>query len=140
MRRIEDHAFTDSHSLEGVITRGGLEYIGVRAFSNCDLESVTIGGGVDTIGESAFDSSTYLKYIIIGGDIKTIGPRAFGSVMYAQEEGLLMLIYGTGAPAEAGHDLFDRAQIYQIRVPAELVDTYKNAKEWSVQAQYIVSL
>ena len=140
VRRIEDHAFTDSHSLEGVITRGGLEYIGVRAFSNCDLLRVTIGGSVDTIGESAFDSSTNLKYIVIGGDIKTIGPRAFGSVMYAQEEGLLMLIYGTGAPAEAGHDLFDRAQIYQIRVPAELVDTYKNAKEWSVQAQYIVSL
>lgn len=140
VRRIEDHAFTDSHVLKGVITRGGLEYIGVRAFSNCGLESVSIGGGVDTIGESAFDSSTHLKYIVIGGDIKTIGPKAFGSVMYTQEEGLLMLIYGTGAPAEAGHDLFNLAQIYQIRVPAELVDTYKNANEWSVQAQYIVSL
>lgn len=140
VRRIEDHAFTDSHVLEHVTTRGGLEYIGVRAFSNCNLVRVTIGGSVDTIGESAFDSSTHLKYIEIFGDIKTIGPRAFGSVMYAQEEGLLMLIHGKGAPAEAGHDLFNLAQIYQIRVPAELVDTYKNANEWSVQAQYIVSL
>lgn len=140
VRRIEDHAFTDSHVLEHVTTRGGLEYIGVRAFSNCNLVRVTIGGGVDTIGESAFESSTHLKYIEIFGDIKTIGPKAFGSVMYTQKEGLLMLIHGKGAPAEAGHDLFNLAQIYQIRVPAELVDTYKNANEWSVQAQYIVSL
>lgn len=140
VRRIEDAAFADSHVLEGVITRGGLEYIGVRAFSNCDLVRVTIGGGVDTIGDSAFDSSTNLKYIEFGGDIKTIGSRAFGSVMYAQEEGLLLMIRGEGAPAQAPQNMFEGAQIHKIKVPLMLVYTYQHAEGWSVQAQYIEAL
>ena len=68
-----------------------------------------------------------------------IGEKAFGGIQFG-DDGLVLKIRGKGAPAKTSDNMFEGAKIKEIQVLTELVDTYKNADGWKIQAQYIKPL
>ncbi|MBO4278269.1 MAG: hypothetical protein J5891_00480 [Spirochaetales bacterium] len=59
-------------------------------------------------------------------------------VWYLKEQGLSIKIRGKGEPAKLDEKAFEGANISEILVPAELVDTYK--EKWSVVKDQIKAL
>ena len=62
---IGEYAFTDCKNLESVALPSTLMRIGEGAFAGCPLESVTIGGRIETIGASAFEDCRKLRVVEI---------------------------------------------------------------------------
>ena len=63
--------------LKTITIPDSVEKIGEGAFSCClELESVTFGAGLKTIGGGAFDS-TALKRVVIPANVETVGDTAF---------------------------------------------------------------
>ena len=60
---IDDAAFSGSYSLGSVIIPNSVTTVGWYAFYNCGLDSLTIGKGVTTIGEHAFDGNWWMKTV-----------------------------------------------------------------------------
>jgi len=76
--KLGNYAFNHCSSLSSVTMGAGVQSIGEGTFGDCDtLENVTIGSGVETIGKSAFEDCDTLKSVVIGNKVTTIGDRAF---------------------------------------------------------------
>ena len=54
-----------------------VRYIGDRAFQDISVTSVTLPGGLESIGSGAFEGCRALRDITIPGGVKTIGENAF---------------------------------------------------------------
>ena len=74
---ISDYAFWRCNGLTSVTIGDGVTTIGNRAFQDCGLTSVTIGDGVTAIGESTFSGCSNLMSVTIGKNVQTIGDEAF---------------------------------------------------------------
>ena len=99
-----------------------------NAFYYCDnLTSITIPNSVNSIGSSAFYNCTGLTSINIPDGVTSIGYYAF-----SQCTSLTSIIINATTPPRLG-DLgtFDNTNDCPIYVPAESVDAYKNANNWS---------
>ena len=60
------------------VTKEGLKAVGNRSFSKCEyLQKVTIGEGVESVGEWAFVNCARLTTVVITGSCKRIEQRAF---------------------------------------------------------------
>ena len=156
---IGDFAFRDCHSLTSVtipdsvtaigasvfcycrsltsITIGdSVTTIGVGVFWNCsNLTSVTIPDSVTTIGNYAFRGCTSLTSVTIGDSVTTIGKWAF------RDCDSLTSVYckATTPPTLKSSFVFDsNADGRKIYVPAESVEAYKAATNWSEYAADIV--
>ncbi len=70
-------AFDHCNNLTSVTIPGGVKTIGGSAFGSCILESVTILDGVTTIGDSAFFLCEEMKKITIPNSVTSIGRAAF---------------------------------------------------------------
>ena len=71
-------AFMACPNLETVSIAGSVEVIGNSAFSGCaKLTEVIIGDGVKTIEGNAFGECTSLESVVIPGSVDTIGDAAF---------------------------------------------------------------
>ena len=107
-----------------------------RAFSNCySLTSVNIPDSVTEIGEWAFCNCDSLTSVNIPDSVTTIGEDAFGSC------DSLTSVYckATTPPALGGTYVFDdNGSGRKIYVPAESVEAYKSATNWSEYASAIV--
>ena len=65
-------------TLTSVTIPGGVTTIGTRAFQNCTaLTSITIPNSVTSIGDSAFASCSALTSIVIPSSVTSIGGGAF---------------------------------------------------------------
>ena len=110
--------------------------IGNRAFNYCrSLTSVTIGDSVTTIGDYAFSDCDSLTSVTIPDSVTTIGNYAF---YYCRS---LTSVYceATTPPTLGDSYVFDyNASGRKIYVPAESVEAYKAATNWSEYADYIV--
>ena len=77
LKYICDHAFS-THSLKSISIPGGVEEIGEYAFNSCqELESLTLNEGLVTIGRSAFNCCKNLQSIIIPHTVRRIEEDAF---------------------------------------------------------------
>ncbi|MCL1931656.1 MAG: leucine-rich repeat domain-containing protein [Treponema sp.] len=75
---MERNAFASCHSLVSVTIGGGITSMGEMAFRNCsNLTSVTIGNGVTSIGEYAFEDCSSLASVTLGNGVTSIGMCAF---------------------------------------------------------------
>lgn len=114
---IEQYAFSGCTNLESVTTNGtsGVN-IGQYAFQSCSkLELVDLKNtGANTIGANAFASVASLTHLIIRSE--TVSALSATSALTGTK-----IASGTGA----------------IYVPAELVDSYKAATNWSTYAVQI---
>ena len=107
---------------------------GNGAFTSSNLTTATIGNGVTTIGENAFAVCINLVTVTIGTGITTIGDSAFANSNLS----LASVTVKATTPPELGGGVFNEsANNMVIYVPAESVETYKAAINWSDYALYI---
>ena len=119
-----------------VIIGDNVTRIGYGAFYECSsLTSVTIGDSVTTIGWHAFAYCESLTSVTIPNSVTTIGDEAFKSCSS------LTSVYceATTPPTLGGSYVFYYNKFgRKIYVPAESVEAYKAAKNWSNYASSIV--
>ena len=133
---ISKSAFISCGSLTSIDIPNSITSIGDSAFASCGLTSVTIPNSVTEIGREAFMSCGYLTSVTIGNSVKTIGNDAFGY------NGSLtsVTIQATTPPTLGGDTVFAETNNCPIYVPAESVDAYKAATNWSSLADRISAI
>lgn len=109
--------------------------IGTQAFYNSTLEEVQMPKIV-TIGVSAFYNCKKLIEIDLPNSIENIGSSAFRYCI-----GLKTIYCRATTPPICGSNILNGAtSLLNIYVPAESVDAYKAASEWSNYASYIKAI
>ena len=151
-------AFYNCRGLTSVTIGNGITSIGNEAFSYCSgLTSVTIPNSVTSIGASAFSYSG-LTSIDIPNSVTSIENYAFyycsgltsidipnsvtsiGDSAFSYCRGLTSItIQATTPPTLAHVNAFNNTNNCPIYVPAESVDAYKTATNWSSLASRIQS-
>lgn len=80
VEEIETTLFRDNKNINKLTLGGSLKSIGANTFSGCTaLTEVIIPPLVETIGASAFEGDSNLKTIIMGHSVKEIGDKAFNN-------------------------------------------------------------
>ena len=106
----------------------GITSIRDYAFQYCSgLTSVTIPEGVTSIGRSAFTVCSSLTSITIPNSVTNIKYLAFNSCRSLSSVTCL----ATTPPKLENYTAFNNTNNCPIYVPAESVDTYKAASQWS---------
>ena len=105
--------------------------IGEFAFQySRSLQSAVIGNGVYTIGRNAFKSCRYLTTLQLGASLSSIEKDAFRDCDSLRT----IICYATTPPALASGSArsfdADKSRI-TLYVPAESIESYRNAEEWS---------
>ena len=110
--------------------------IGERTVWNCSsLTSVTIPNSVTSIGNNAFESCSELTSVTIPNSVTSIGDGAFCNCTKTS-----IICEATNPPTLAGTTVFDYMNNRPIYVPADSVDTYKAAENWSEYANRIQAI
>lgn len=122
---IAESAFWTCRGLTSVTIPNSVTEIGYNVFNDCTgLTSVTIGNSVTEIGGSAFIFCKGLTSVTIPNSVTSIGNFAFSSC-----KGLTSITIQATTPPTLGSSVFESN--YPIYVPAESVDAYKTATNWS---------
>ena len=133
---IGNYSFSDCSSLTSITIPNGVTSIGVQAFYNCSsLTSITIPNGVTIIQRQSFRDCTSLTNIIIPDSVTFIGSAAFVGCM-----GLTSITILATTPQTMNIGAFDNTNNCPIYVPAESVETYKTATNWSAYANRIQAI
>lgn len=113
--------------------------IGNYAFSNCRLlTSVTIPSSVTSIKSNAFRSCSLLPSIVIPSSVTSIG--ADGTVFYECRSLKSITVESTTPPTIGSNTFSYTFSNLVIYVPAESVETYKTATNWSTYASRIQAI
>ena len=131
------YAFYYCTSLPIINIPNGVTSIGDYAFGHCtSLTSITIPNGVTSISNYTFGYCNLLVSIDIGSDVTSIGFGAFA--------GCIALTYmtcrATTPPVLYSDALSDVPMDCNIYVPAESVNAYKSATNWSARSAYIQAI
>ena len=102
--------------------------INYYAFARCDeLTSVEIPSSVEFIGYRAFTGCIALPSITIPSSVRTIGGEVFLDCLELESVTVLR-----NTPPDLGENVFSNtSSSLTIYVPAESVETYKEATNWS---------
>ena len=127
-------AFTWCEDLTNITIPNSVTSIGDYAFNYCsDLTSVTIGNSVTSIGNYAFSSCNSLTSVTIPNSVTSIGRLAIANCL-----GLTSItIEATTPPTLANSNAFFNTNNCIIYVPAESLEAYKTATNWSSLADRI---
>ena len=130
-------AFQECSGLTSIIIPDSVNSIGDGSFSNCSgLTSITIGNGVTSIGNNSFGECSSLTSIVIPNSVTSISKYAFYNC-----SGLTSVtIEATTPPTLGGTTAFTNTNNCPIYVPAESLNTYKQASNWSELASRIQSI
>ena len=130
---IGDEAFNYCQALTEATIGNGVTSIGTTAFYYCDkLTSISIPDATTSIGGSAFSNCFALRDVTIGNGIISIKGSAFS---YCGN--LKSVTIKATTPPTLNYEAFYRTGLSHIYVPAESVDAYKTATNWSEYASYI---
>lgn len=134
---IEEYAFSGCTGLTSVVIPNSVTSIGNGAFSGCTgLTSVTIGNSVTSIESSVFYDCTGLTSITIPNSVTNIGDHAFRFCT-----NLISVTINNSVPPTLGTYTFNsNVNNRKIYVPAESVNTYKTATNWSTYADDIEAI
>lgn len=136
---IGDNAFSSFTSLSSVNIPNGVTVIGMNAFSATGLTgTLIIPNSVTTIKRSAFDGCRSLTSIEIGTGVTSIQSISQANGAFANCTSLTSIICKATTPPTLGHtNVFDNTNKCPIYVPAESVEAYKTANNWSTYASRI---
>ena len=133
---IGNEAFIYCQALTEATIGNGVTSIGGSAFYYCNkLTSITIPDATTSIGNSAFSNCFALRDVTIGNGVTIIDGGVF---KYC--ENLKSITIKATTPPTLGYEAFYRAGISYIYVPAESVDAYKTATNWSAYADRIQAI
>lgn len=129
------NAFNFCKNLTSVTIPDGVTMIETSCFYSCtSLLEIFIPDSVTIIGSSAFAGSSIIERIEIGTGVTRIANTAFQNC-YALKT---FICHATTPPTIQSNSFLnvpdDQLEIY---VPAESVEAYKNATNWSNRAEYI---
>ena len=132
---IGDSTFQSCTSLTSVTIPSSVTSIDTQAFNKCtSLTSVTMPDSITSIGGLAFQNCTSLTSITIPSGVTSIGIGAFRNC-----SGLTSITVEATTPPTLDSFVFDNTNNCPIYVPAESVDAYKSATNWSSLASRIQS-
>jgi hypothetical protein len=107
-----------------------------QVVAGCDTSVIPDDGSVIQIGNSAFNGRSNLTRIVIPDTIRTIGASAFTSCTSLRE-----VIVKAGTPPSLNSNSFSKVPNDCVfYVPADSVDKYKSATNWSARADYIFAI
>lgn len=110
--------------------------IGIQSFYYCNnLSSINFGSGLTTIGNYSFRYCTSLTSLVIPENITNIGMYAFDNCT-----GLTSITFESTTPPTINNTSLYNTNNCPIYVPAESVDTYKAASNWSTYASRIQAI
>ena len=134
---IDDSAFYICSSLTSVTIPNSVTSIGRYAFYICSsLTSVTIPNSVTSIGPQALYRCSSLTSVTIPNSVTSIGIEAFWGCGNMTS----VTIQATTPPTLANTSAFNTTNNCPIYVPAESVDAYKTATNWSALADRITAI
>lgn len=137
---IKAQAFRKFENLKQITLPNSMKTIGSMAFYECSiLRTVSLGEGLTTIKSGAFGYCSNLSEITIPESVTAIDSHAFSYC-----DNLSAVYVKPSTPPTLGSDVFYHhvgstytpigAHIY---VRPEAVDSYKQAKNWSIYTKYI---
>jgi hypothetical protein len=134
---IETYTFSNCHSLKDVTISSNVTSIGDYAFYYClSLSSITIPSGVTKIGKYAFGSCCSFSSVTIPIKVTSIGIYAFTNCYGLSE----IHFKPTTPPSTVSNSkVFNNIQSdCIIYVPAESLEAYQTATNWSTYASYMI--
>lgn len=134
MTTLPTTTFNGCSRLHSVELPSGITSIGSSAFSSCtSLAEVNIPSGVTQILANAFASCSVLRSLDIPAGVASIGNQAF------QSTGCIEYHFRSTTPPTLGSTAFSSiAAPTKIYVPAESLEAYQTASNWSIYADYMV--
>ena len=133
---IGNSAFNVCSSLTSITIPDSVISIGNDVFRNCSsLKSVSIGNSVTSIGNFAFQYCKSLTSVTIPNNVTSIGNYAFNNCT-----SLTSVTVEALTPPNLGTYVFGKTNECQIYVPAQSVDAYKSATNWSTYASRIQAI
>lgn len=135
--RIENDAFHQCYALTHIDIPNSVTNIGNYAFSSCtSLTDLVIPSNVESIGSKAFFNCSALISVTIGTGVTSIGESAFQRC-----SALTSVTCEAVTPPTAEFGIFGECpELAHIYVPAESVEAYKTATNWSVYEAIIEAI
>ena len=134
--QIGHDTFSNCKSLTSVIIPDSVTRIESNFFQDCaNLTDITIGNAVKSIGNYVFAGCSKLPSVTLPSTVNYIGSGIFNSC-----KSLTSVTIKATTPPTLSSSIFDNTNNCPIYVPAESVDAYKTATNWSAYADRIQAI
>ena len=128
-------AFQSRITITSITIPEGVTQIGENAFADCNImESVTLPNSLTRIGNSAFSGCLSLTSIRIPANVTNIGSNAFANCQLLTSVTIMRTSTGatfSGTQIGNRNVFIQTHENMQIRVPANSLNAYRNAANWS---------